>query len=112
MSLRRRVGHLKHRVADRMDERRDGVKRARKALRRRAGRVKRWAVGGAVAIAGFFAGTVANATPPTDSGDASSAETVRPIASLGADTQAMALAPPAAAPRASQAASGAVSGGS
>ncbi|HEY7630245.1 MAG TPA: hypothetical protein VH817_06080 [Thermoleophilaceae bacterium] len=81
-------------------------------LRRRAGRIKRWVVGGAVAIAGFFAGAVANATPPTDTGDASSADTVRPTATLGSDTQAMALVPPASAPRASQAVSGAVSGGS
>jgi hypothetical protein len=65
-------------------------------------------------MAGFFAGIVtnANATPALDTGDASSADTVRPVASLGSGTQAMALAPPAAAPRASQAVSGAVSGAS
>ncbi|HEY2604057.1 MAG TPA: hypothetical protein VGI67_21035 [Thermoleophilaceae bacterium] len=79
----------------------------------RAARVKRWVVGGAVAVAGFFSAAVSNAAPTTQSSDTDPAPAA-PIAgssSHAGDQRVALLAPPTEPPRASTATSGAVSGG-
>jgi hypothetical protein len=94
-----------------MDERHGGLSRARVKALRRAGRVKRWLVGGAVAIAGLFSAAVSNAMP-VDDPPGSDAVPVKPALGRGAEIQATLIGPPAAPPRASTATRGAVSGGS
>lgn len=95
-----------------MDDRRGGPTNASEiTLRMRAGRIKRWLVGGAVALAGLFSAAVSNAMP-VDDPPGSDAVPVKPALGHTSELQASLIAPPATPPRASTASRGAVSGGS
>jgi hypothetical protein len=100
-----------------MDDRQGGRLSARDAALARAARVKRWVVGGAVALTGVFSAVAAHAlpashaskkatpapassVPPVDQGDDDQQQPVTPIA------------PPEQAPQPSAGSGGAVSGGS
>jgi hypothetical protein len=99
-----------------MAEPRNGFVGARQAALRRAARVKRWAAGAAVALAGFFSAVAAHALPASHSTKAKPVPSApsAPTPDLGGTQRQRtpALAPPAAPPAASSASSGAVSGGS
>jgi hypothetical protein len=89
---------------------------ARASALRRAGLVKRWVAGGAVALTGIFSAVAAHALPASHSKQRASApaSTVAPSSSLDDEGSApqQAIPPPAAVPQASSAGSGVVSGGS
>jgi hypothetical protein len=93
---------------------RPGVARA--AALRRAALVKRWVAGGAVALTGIFSAVAAHALPASHSKHRASTPASPSPASpdLGDEGSApqQSITPPAAAPQASSADSGAVSGGS
>jgi hypothetical protein len=100
-----------------MSESRSGLVGARRAALRRAGRVKRWVVGGVVALTGVFSAVTENALPASHSNKAKAVPSAPPAPppDLGAEQlreQAPTLAPPAAPPAASFASSGTVSGAS
>jgi len=100
-----------------MDERQGGRLSAREAALARAGRVKRWVAGGAVALTGIFSAVAAHALPASHSSKqkAVQAAPVAPAIEDGGDQQqATPIAPPEQAPQPSAGAGGggAVSGGS
>jgi hypothetical protein len=100
-----------------MEERQAGRLTAREAAVARAGRVKRWVAGGAVALTGVFSAVAAHALPASHASKAKSAPTAPialPVDQGGEDQQqATPIAPPAQAPQpAPSASAGAVSGGS
>ena len=99
-----------------MDERQGGRLSARDVALARAARVKRWVVGGAVALTGVFSAVAAHALPASHSSKKASpapAPSV-PSAERGDDRQqpVTPIAPPEQAPQPSASSSGAVSGGS
>src|SRR3954453_23597446 len=98
-----------------MDERQGGRLSAREAALARAARVKRWVVGGAVALTGIFSAVAANALPASHSTKPKAAPSapVSPTVDDGDDQQQTTpIAPPQQAPQPSSSAGGAVSGGS
>jgi hypothetical protein len=98
-----------------MDERQGGRLSAREAALARAARVKRWVVGGAVALTGVFSAVAAHALPASH---ASKKATAAPAPSAPAIDQSddqqpvTPITPPAQAPQPSASSGGAVSGGS
>jgi hypothetical protein len=98
-----------------MDERQGGRPTAREAALHRAARVKRWVVGGTVALTGVFSAVAAHALPASHGSKAETvpAQPVTPPVDPESDQQATPIAPPAQPPQASAGNSGgAVSGGS
>jgi len=101
-----------------MDERQGGRLSAREAALARAGRVKRWVAGGAVALTGIFSAVAAHALPASHSSKQKAVPTapVAPAIGGGGDHQQQVtpIAPPQQAPQPSAGAGGggAVSGGS
>jgi hypothetical protein len=100
-----------------MDERQGGRLSAREAALARAGRVKRWVAGGAVALTGIFSAVAAHALPASHSSKQKAVQTapVAPATKDGGDQeQVTPMAPPQQAPQPSSdtGGGGAVSGGS
>jgi hypothetical protein len=97
-----------------MDERQGGRVTAREAALARAARVKRWVIGGAVALTGIFSAVAAHALPASHASKNPPAPTspITPSVDDGSDQQATPLAPPTQAPQPSSSSGGAVSGGS
>jgi hypothetical protein len=100
-----------------MDERQGGRLSAREAALARAGRVKRWVAGGAVALTGIFSAVAAHALPASHSSKQKAVPMapVAPAIEDGGDReQVTPIAPPQQAPQPSADAvgGGAVSGGS
>ena len=97
-----------------MDERQGSPARARDAALARAARVKRWVVGGTVALTGVFSAVAAHALPASHSAKANAAPTApaAPAVEQGDDQQAVPIAPPDQVPLPSAADGGVVSGGS
>jgi hypothetical protein len=97
-----------------MDEGQGRRLSAREAAVARAARVKRWVVGGAVALTGIFSAVAASALPASHSSKTKSAPAApaAPAIDQAEDDQATPIAPPEQAPVPSAAGGGAVSGGS
>lgn len=98
-----------------MDERQGSPGSAREAALARAARIKRWVIGGAVALTGIFSAVAAHALPANHSAKAKVAPAAPAAPAIddgGGDQQAAPIAPPDQAPLPSAADGGAVSGGS
>ena len=100
-----------------MDEQRGSQVSAREAALMRARRVKRWVVGGTVALTGVFSAVAAHALPADHSSSKSratpSAPATPPVDQGTDQAPSVPIAPPAQAPQASSSSDGgAVSGGS
>jgi hypothetical protein len=100
-----------------MNERQGGRLSAREAALARAGRVKRWVAGGAVALTGIFSAVAAHALPASHSSKPKAAPTAPAAPAMedgGAEQQATPIAPPEQVPQPSAGVDGggAVSGGS
>jgi hypothetical protein len=97
-----------------MDERQGGRLSAREAALARAARVKRWVVGGAVALTGVFSAVAAHALPASHSSKKATAAPApsAPAIDQSDDQPVTPITPPAQAPQPSASSGGAVSGGS
>jgi hypothetical protein len=101
-----------------MDEPQGGRTSAREAAMARARRVKRWVVGGAVALTGVFSAVAAHALPASHSSKKATTSPAAPAAppvDQSSDDQQQPvtpIAPPQQAPQPSASSGGAVSGAS
>lgn len=100
-----------------MDERQGGRLSAREAALARTARVKRWVVGGAVALTGVFSAVAAHALPANHSSKRATAPAAPATPQVDSGTQEQQqpvtpITPPDQAPLPSASGGGAVSGGS
>jgi len=99
-----------------MDERQGGRLNAREAALARVARVKRWVVGGAVALTGVFSAVAAHALPASHSSKKATpapAPSAPPVDQSEDQQQPVTpITPPEQAPQPSASSGGAVSGGS
>jgi len=99
-----------------MDERQGGRLDAREAALARVARVKRWVVGGAVALTGVFSAVAAHALPASHSSTKATpapAPSAPPVDQSEDQQQPVTpITPPEQAPQPSASSGGAVSGGS